>query len=285
MKPPIFIIGNPRSGTTLMRLLISGHKNIVIPPESSFAVWLYSKYEDQPTDSSFISKYIVDLMQTKKIDTWNLNNKDLYEYLLSQNKYQSYGDFVSRIYLFYAHKQKKSAHRWGDKNNSHIMYLSAIDKIFPKAYYIHIIRDGRDVACSYRDINRRNINSRYVPKLPQTIEAIAKEWLDNNNNTIELLAKKEKKYIITVRYEDLVTDTVNTLKKICCQIGEKFDKKMTVNYLKKNDEPQEFIAWKEKIRQAPTSSQKRRYIREMTVKEIKKFNQIAKELLKTYNYI
>ena len=57
----------------------------------------------------------------------------------------------------------------------------SIKELFPNAYFIHIIRDGRNVACSYRDINRKKISDPYAPKLPDNIIDIAKEWNNNIN--------------------------------------------------------------------------------------------------------
>lgn len=42
--PFIFIVGRPRSGTTLLRTLYDAHPNVNIPPECQFVVNLYGKY-------------------------------------------------------------------------------------------------------------------------------------------------------------------------------------------------------------------------------------------------
>lgn len=44
-REPVFIIGSPRSGTTLLRLMMNSHPRIVVPPECGFAVWWYEKYQ------------------------------------------------------------------------------------------------------------------------------------------------------------------------------------------------------------------------------------------------
>ena len=43
-EDPVFILANPRSGSTLFRLMLAAHPSIVIPPESEFIVKLYPKF-------------------------------------------------------------------------------------------------------------------------------------------------------------------------------------------------------------------------------------------------
>lgn len=43
---PIFILGNPRSGTTLLQLMLACHPRLAVPPECGFALWLYDRYGD-----------------------------------------------------------------------------------------------------------------------------------------------------------------------------------------------------------------------------------------------
>ncbi|MDC3391597.1 sulfotransferase [Candidatus Thioglobus sp.] len=46
-------MGNPRSGTTLLRLILTSNSKITIPPECSFIIWLFDKYSNwKPSDSS-----------------------------------------------------------------------------------------------------------------------------------------------------------------------------------------------------------------------------------------
>ncbi|MDE2234040.1 MAG: sulfotransferase, partial [Gammaproteobacteria bacterium] len=41
---PFFVIGSPRSGTTLLRLILTSHPQIVVPPECGFVTWLYPTF-------------------------------------------------------------------------------------------------------------------------------------------------------------------------------------------------------------------------------------------------
>ncbi len=74
--PPFFIIGNPRSGTTLLRLMLNNHPLISVPPECGFAVWLYEKYKAENfLDKSIVRNFIADVVKSRKFETWGIDKE------------------------------------------------------------------------------------------------------------------------------------------------------------------------------------------------------------------
>jgi len=287
MNAPLFIIGTPRSGTTLLRLMLNNHKNIVVPPECSFAVWWYEKYKDWNKDfirdKNKINSFIHDLRSSKKIENWNINYNDLKENILSK-KPESYSELVSTIYEFYGIFSGRVFNRWGDKNNYYLHHINTIKKLFPGAYFIHIIRDGRDVACSYKELDKKKIYSKYSPRLPKNIVDIANEWLKNITIIRKSFSELKWENVYEVKYENLVNYPKNELRKICIFLDEPYDSNMLSYYYKNNDEPKEFLQWKSKILEKPTNIHIGRYLRELTTEEMDIFNNIAKQMLKLYGY-
>ena len=188
MKSPIFILGNPRSGTTLLRLMLHNHKNIVIPPECGFLIWWYETYKKWDStwnqDKQLVEKFLNDLISSKKFDLWELDRVLLQKRILASSP-SSYSDLVSLIYTIYGESTTKKFSRWGDKNNFYISHIKTIHTIFQDAQFIHIIRDGRDVACSYREVMARHIQTEFAPKLPTEMTTIAVEWKRNISNLID----------------------------------------------------------------------------------------------------
>src|SRR3989338_6176614 len=113
MKSPIFIIGNPRSGTTLLRLMLTCHQHIVIPPECGYMIWWYEKYKDWKGDDSGerLNNFLDDLFISKKFETWNLQRKALKEFLMGRDN-KTYPDLVSSIYEYYGRQLKDTFKRW-----------------------------------------------------------------------------------------------------------------------------------------------------------------------------
>src|ERR1051326_8315559 len=162
-KALFFILGNPRSGTSLLRVMLDSHSHIVSPPESGFLLWWHKKYKDWSLQDSKndnkVEEYIADLKTSKKIETWNLDFVEIKK-IISKELPSNYAQLSSLIYYSYGVNKKKYASAFGDKNNYYLNHIDEILKIYPNAYFIHLIRDGRDVACSYMDLKNLNTKDR-----------------------------------------------------------------------------------------------------------------------------
>lgn len=276
-----FILGNPRSGTTLLRLMLNTHSLIGVPPESGFLQWWFSKYKNWEESNSGNSKQILaflnDLMSSKKIEDWNLNKDLLLEYIIAQ-KPKNYSQLIDCVYFTYCYKKEII----GDKNNYYIHHLDTLETVYPHAKYIHLIRDGRDVACSYKEIKKINQTLKYIPKVSDNIEEIASEWNKNINNIEQFI---NTKLSITIKYEDLISTPKETLSDVCNFLGVDFEERM-LSYHKtdNNNEPKSTIEWKKKTLEKVDSSNKGKYSQILSNKEIEIFNQIAAKNLAKFQY-
>lgn len=281
---PIFILGNPRSGTSLLRLILHNHDRISIPPESHFFLWLEEKYGNWKDD--YLQQYIEDLFSSTKFETWNISKSELITFLESE-KIQSYAHLTSLIYYFYSTNSSKESIYWGDKNSLWKDKLERIKHYYPNALYIHIIRDGRDIACSYKSLDKKDLKHKYAPKLPNQIEVIAKEW-DTNIKSIEgFLDSIQTTNKITIYYEDLIRDLKRTTTKVLEKLNLEF-KESQLLYYKKNPsqiEPVAFLNWKEKLMQPPDIDNIGKFKKELTNLEILIFNNIANSTLEKHGYL
>ncbi|PHR74604.1 MAG: hypothetical protein COA67_00585 [Lutibacter sp.] len=283
-QKPIFILGNPRSGTSLLRLMLDSHSNICIPPESHFFLWLENKYGEW--NNLLLDNYIEDLFNSTKFETWNINKDNLKLFLTDKNVLD-YSHLNSLIYYFYSLKTNNDIVYWGDKNSLWKEKLYKIKEYYPDAYYIYIIRDGRDVACSYKNLHKREIKSKYAPKLPQDISVIANSWVNNNNYVENYLKLINSKNIVQIKYEDLIKEPKKTLVSVLNMLKlDYMDKQLKYYKRPKNDiEPELFFDWKEKLMQPPLTSNIGKYKKELSSNEIELFNNLAKEVLEKYSYI
>jgi len=287
---PIFIIGNPRSGTTLFRLILTCHPNICVPPECGWLIGLYNKWGSKTLfEEKDIDDFILDLCapSTRKFETLNLDLNKLKQNLLGSKDYR---DISDRVYKTYSEQYKPTATRWGDKNNFFLHYIESIDSLFPEAVFIHIVRNGRDVACSYREL--RDMEGRYAPRLPDLIGDIGYRWSNNLSTIEDSLRRIDYRRSLVVRYEDLVLDTFHTLNSVCSFLGEPFDDKifseMSLFYQKNIDmklEPDETMPWKALTKNPITVSKIDRWRKELTKDEISLFESVAKEQLIHYGYL
>lgn len=281
---PIFIIGNPRSGTTLLRLILHSHSNIAIPPEAGFAMWLYKQYEKY--GPSQLNNYLHDMKKTKKIDNWKIDWTKLEKHIKTINPY-TYPQLINSIYTYYCNSINNVGVRWGDKNNFYLEYIDKIKTLFPKAFFIHIVRDGRNVACSYKELSTKTFTSRDAPKLPDDILKIANKWNNNINRINFSFEKFNYQNVIEIRLEDLVSEPRKSLTKIMNFIGEDFEVKMFEYYKiseAKGSEPSQYLEWKKKNTKPIQDEPSDKFKLKLTKEEIKTFNTIAGKNLLRYNY-
>lgn len=288
MKPHFFILGNPRSGTTLFRLMLNSHPSLVVPPECGFAEWHYERFKNwsskDAVDESSVSHFLRALSDSKKIETWDLNFVDLGN-RIRQESPNSYAELCELVYLQFGEKIKLNVETWGDKNNYYINLLEKIDKIFPEARYIHLVRDGRDVATSYLGIKKVVSESPYKPVLSDNISEIAREWKNNVERIDSFLSTKDQSKVLTIKYEDLVKETVGTLRGVTSFLKVKYDEAM-MNYHQQDSgkEHVALLAWKKKTLDAPDANNVNKYIDFFSQEDISQFNNIAASTLVKYEY-
>ena len=279
LKQPFFIIGNPRSGTSLFRLMLNANRNITVPPECGFALWFAQKYYKSEYNSVLYSQFAHDVYMSKKFETWGIDEAFLLNHINNCSP-SNYTELVCSVYSAYANNKNKAPVVVGDKNNYYINEFDKLKYYFPNSKIIFIIRDGRDVACSYKKLIESNIDSKYKPSLPVKIDDIAEEWLKN----ADLIHANRNNNAIVTRYEDILGNTAEELMKICEFLEVDYDANME-EYYKYNDEPKEFLQWKEKTLQKPDLSNINKFSSELSEEEIIAFNNKATMQLKRFKYM
>lgn len=281
-----FVIGAPRSGTTLLRLMLNRHPEVCVPPEAGFLVWLYNKYSVEARAGQK-EKFLSDLKDTKKIESWNLDFSLLSGYL-QRDSGGSYAELMDSIYRFYAERVLgKEVEHFGDKNNYYLEHVDLLHKMFPSAKYVHIVRDGRSVAASYKRLMQKEMRSKYAPVLPTDIADIASEWRANILRVHESFDNLPGGLSIAVRYEDLVLHTEETLKRVSNFLGFDFHSDMLTYYLtseREGLEPTEYMEWKEKNLKPIDSSSVTAY-QALSDGDRKHFESVNFDLLKEYQYL
>lgn len=282
---PFFILGNPRSGTSLFRLMLNSHPHIIVPPESGFLQWWFDKYQNLSLQDienyKFVKELVRDILSSKKIESWNINFDEIIKEINTE-KPKNYGDFCILVYKVYGKRNGKKKFLIGDKNNYYINHLETLNIIYPNAKYIHLIRDGRDVACSYKNIHNIKSDSIYKPKLPREIDEIAREWKNNIQRIEDFILTKEH---IRISYEDLVTNTEKTLILVTDFLEIKYSRNMLEYYLDKNyDEPTSTVDWKSKTKQKVDAGNTGKYKKIFSPKQIIIFTKIAGKVLIKYGY-
>lgn len=241
---PYFIISNPRSGSSLLRILLNHHPNTSFPPECGFMQWLYPKYKS--FFKSDIPSFIEDLSKTKKIEGWELDFRELENYLYNSSP-SSYQDLCFYVYNFYSLNFKEEIKVWGDKNNYYINHLDELNSIFPYSKFIHLTRDIRDVCASYLNLNNIKGDITYKPNLPTNVREIFYSIRNNETQINNFFRDIKSDRIYKISYENLLTSPKKELNLIGKFLG--LDFKDVLDNFNNNiyfDEPEITIGWKRK---------------------------------------
>ncbi|MGA1463699.1 MAG: sulfotransferase family protein [Steroidobacteraceae bacterium] len=204
-RQPFFVVGCPRSGTTLLQTILDSHPDVAVPPESHFFRHYRGAVEAETPETSpwEDSRLIDDLLENFRIKSWRseLKRTDL----LPNAKNTS--SVFERIFCQYARSHKKSV--WGDKTPQHAFDLDIILSVFPKARIIYMVRDGRDVAESYL---RAFIG-------PAHIATCAERWKTYVDTVQKMRTRIGSEQFLRIRYEDLVLEPEVTQRKLWQFLG------------------------------------------------------------------
>lgn len=213
---PIFIVGCPRSGTTLLQLMLHAHPHIAIPPENRFLLELYDRRQEfgdlrERDNRKRLARFIVSRRRSKVRD-FGVDARSVRRQIMRGAP--TVGTAAATVFSAYAAQFGKR--RWGDKRPSYIQRLDTIIRLFPDAQVVHIVRDGRDCVSSLK-------------RMPWwrggTIKAIW-TWRNAIVTGQRACARLGPDAYIEVRYEDLVCDPGPQLRRLCDFLDEPFDEAM-----------------------------------------------------------
>lgn len=202
--PAPFVVGVGRSGTTLLRLMLDAHPEMAVPPETHFLPPLIDSFSRLRVTPERLLATIESAPQSG----WPESGIEAQALLarLREIKPLNAPDTIRAFYGLYAERAGKE--RWGDKTPRYVTTLAKLGRAVPEARFVHMIRDGRDVALS---TNRRLVELRGSRPVPA--ERMAKRWR-HRILSARGVAQVADRYL-EIRYEDLVRDTETTLRRVC----------------------------------------------------------------------
>lgn len=270
--PFIFVIGAPRSGTTLLSSMLNAHSEIAIPYESNFMVHCYKKYGLNPdlSNSSDLEKLINEILSGYFVSKWKPEVK------MEDLDYRNCKDLpslINEIYRSYAKMKGKS--KWGDKTPGYTTDINVLNRIFPNAKYIHIIRDGRDVALSL-------VGKSWGPSnFPSAIRL----WRDMVKICHVQLAMLPQDRFIEIRFEDLVRAPEQNLKQISLLLDIDFEDEMIKGFSGEWEQlPDAVKKIHTNLQGAPSESQCFKWIKNLDKPDQAIAYEIAGDLLSYHGY-
>lgn len=271
---PFFVIGVHRSGTTLLRYMLSSSPRIYIPPESDFIPRFFLKTPTDLLDRQAVEKTLGIIFNRYRFaKEWEGDRPEAGSFYAAMEPKTPAG-FLDLLYRSYA--KQKGAARWGDKTPIYSSYINLIHQIFPQAKFIHIIRDGRDVALSMLD--------KWGDKeIHVDIYFTARNWVRRIRQAQASGERLGSGLYYELSYESLVASPEIELRSICEFLEEPFVEQMVAHHRQARQQI-ESGSFHDPVRQPANKSRIGRWQEEMSAADLRLFEQVAGSLLTELGY-
>lgn len=211
-----FVLGVGRSGTTMLRLMLDAHSQLAIPQETGFAEEIERRLS---AGTPLAEAALGAISDCDNSSSFGLSTDDLAGAFADlppgDRDGAGTGLALRAFYSLYARSQGKT--RAGDKTPIHTGHIVRLHRHLPEARFVHLIRDGRDVATSIRDLW-------FAPS--RDLAALARWWRE----TIAVARNQARDLppgtYLEVRYEELILNPESELLRICAFLDLPFEPQM-----------------------------------------------------------
>ena len=266
--PPLLILGVRRSGTTLLRVMLDRHSQLAVPDESYFVPQLADRHLRRVDADEFVD----DLRRLSTVAEWNVPLDEVRSRLRDG---MSVGEAIGTVYAVYA--QERGKPRWGDKTPMYMQNLRLLERLFPDARFVHLIRDGRDAALSFLAMPGGIVTETWMH--PRTPAEFACQWRTEVAAAQRLGRRVGARYV-EVRYEQLVADAETALQRICAFAGLEYQPAM-LEYAGSVDVSAK--PHQQRLMQPPTTGV-RDWRTQMSSADVAAFERVAGDLLRELGY-
>lgn len=269
---PFFVVGNERSGTTMLRLMLNEHSRLHLPLETFFLVPLLERFcIETPLSPTEVDDAYEIIKDDRDWALWGLEEAEI-EQRLNELSRPYLRDVVSTVFGYSCEKDNKV--RWGNKTPTYVSHMAQINALYPQAKFIHIIRDPRDVSVSMLRVGWHG----------NTVRQIASRWRDQVEAGMRAGQKLGPVQYLEVQYEDLVLDGRTTLETICKFLGEPFEDQMLDFHKSETHTQIHKPEFHQKTHRAPQSSDVARWRNELSSLQIIVIENITGRSLRQLNY-
>jgi hypothetical protein len=224
-NPYVFVVGAARSGTTLLQRMLDAHPQLAVVNET---YWLPRKFRERSglTHEGMVTEALLPLLlASPKFARMGVGEDDLAR-LLSDGQPIRYQRFVARIFDLYAERAGKPLA--GDKSPGYVRKIGRIHELWPRARFVHIIRDPRDVCLSMLDWHSgERTAGQYGTWSMDPVVSTALYWRYSVGIGREAGTTLGPELYLEIRYEDLVAGTGRELRRICEFLGLPYAETMT----------------------------------------------------------
>jgi len=235
VNPYLFIVGCPRSGTTLLQRLVDSHPQMAVTPETH---WIPRWFHQRPRkgltpDGLATKKFLRKLINNPRFLELGNNPDEVRKMIKGQGR-APYDRLISSLYDRYGQRQGKPI--VGDKTPGYARELPTLHLLWPAARFVHLIRDGRDVCLSILNWERAKSwkadegAARFRTWAQDPVGTAALWWEWHVRLAREAGDQLGDGLYYELRYESLVAHPRDECRALCEFLGVPFDDHMVESY-------------------------------------------------------
>ncbi|MGH2787255.1 MAG: sulfotransferase family protein [Actinomycetota bacterium] len=270
-----FLIGRGRSGTTLLRSIVDSHSQIAIPYESHFPVTMgLDRIQYENSDAFDVDRFLKHLGRNYGFRRWGIDVEEVNS-VVRELLPEDLPSAIRLVYSAYARCQGKR--RYGEKTPGFVTHIPLLSQMFAESRFVHVIRDGRNVALSY-------LAGGWGPKDVGEAAIYWRRFVEAGRR--DGVALGEERYM-ELRYEELVDNPEPMVKRVCRFIDLSYEPQM-LRYFDRGDVVPDRLRehlsrGHQNLRRPPTKGL-RDWQQEMATEDIELFEAIAGDLLTELGY-
>jgi hypothetical protein len=265
---PVFVVGVPRSGTTLLSAMLSAHPRIAISPETHFMRWAERHRDLDLSRDEDLETFWSDYRAGEPFSRLGIDGEEARARIdaLIPRGYREV--FLTLVELA---TERTGKPRRGEKTPAHEEWVTTLLDWFPESRVIHVLRDPRAVLASLRRVSWAR----------QPLAFYAWRWAGAVDR---LHALSGEPRVRAVRYEDLVTEPARVLREICEFLGEGHDEAMVSAFADAGAELSRDEPWKDNVRGPVRTDRVESWRDELTERQVALIEAIAREGMDRHGY-
>lgn len=225
LNPYFFVVGCPRSGTTLLRRMLDAHPRLaMMRRETHFIPRIYARRAGLTSEGEVTPAIVDELLADRHFARLGIDREAL-EQLLTREGPIPYASFVSRI--FDMQGRARGTERVGDKTPGYVRHLRTLHALWPETRFVHVIRDGRDVCLSLLEWRKGpRLAGRFSSWAEDPVSTTALWWEWHVRLGREDGGSLGPERYRELRYESLVSNPERECSAVCDFLGVPYDNAM-----------------------------------------------------------
>lgn len=284
INPYVFVVGSARSGTTLLQRMLDHHPELAVANDTHFIPWAVS--HGASADTPMTPALASSIFGYRRFHRFGLSEADV----MNAANAPTFAGFVAALYDEFGRKHGKALA--GEKTPEYVRHIPLLHALFPRAKFVHISRDGRDVALSVRKWATKDRPAdergstlrgpaRHELFADHPFGAIALWWAEQERAGADAGAVLGAPMYHHLRYEDLVEAPEATLGEIAAFLGLADAPEMAAYHVGKQ---QERAGRSAKKAWMPATKGVRDWRNEMSASDAALFEALAGEELTRFGY-